>query len=125
MTDPWVIEEDGFDVARANYFETLFTVGNGRTGTRGSLEEGHLGALSGFFLNGVYDGHGVAVIDLVNARRVARVIDGLEQQVVVVTHQLDLLDGFDRVLVVDGGRVVEDAAPRPAIAAYRALMERR
>lgn len=64
------------------------------------------------------------LLDLVNARRVARVIDELEQQVVVVTHQLDLLDGFDRVLVVDGGRVVEDAAPRPAIAAYRTLMER-
>ncbi|MDP5182062.1 ABC transporter ATP-binding protein [Blastococcus sp. BMG 814] len=65
------------------------------------------------------------LLDLVNARRVARVIHELEQQVVVVTHQLDLLDGFDRVLVVDGGRIVEDAAPRPAVAAYRALMERR
>ncbi|MGY1718350.1 energy-coupling factor ABC transporter ATP-binding protein [Blastococcus sp. SYSU DS0552] len=65
------------------------------------------------------------LLDLVNARRVARVIDELEQQVVVVTHQLDLLDGFDRVLVVDGGRIVEDAAPRVAIAAYRALMEHR
>ncbi|MCZ2857538.1 energy-coupling factor ABC transporter ATP-binding protein [Blastococcus sp. VKM Ac-2987] len=65
------------------------------------------------------------LLDLVNARRVARVIGELEQQVVVVTHQLDLLDGFDRVLVVDGGRIVEDAAPRAAIAAYRALMERR
>ncbi|MGY2066235.1 energy-coupling factor ABC transporter ATP-binding protein [Blastococcus sp. SYSU DS0619] len=65
------------------------------------------------------------LLDLINARRVARVIDELEQQVVVVTHQLDLLDGFDRVLVVDGGRIVEDTAPRPAIAAYRALMERR
>ncbi|TYP87632.1 energy-coupling factor ABC transporter ATP-binding protein [Blastococcus xanthinilyticus] len=65
------------------------------------------------------------LLDLVNARRVARVIDELEQRVVVVTHQLDLLDGFDRVLVVEGGRIVEDAAPRPAIAAYRALMERR
>ncbi|CCG02260.1 energy-coupling factor ABC transporter ATP-binding protein [Blastococcus saxobsidens] len=65
------------------------------------------------------------LLDLVNARRVARVIDELEQQVIVVTHQLDLLDGFDRVLVVDGGRLVEDAAPGPAVAAYRALMERR
>jgi biotin transport system ATP-binding protein len=65
------------------------------------------------------------LLDLVNARRVAEVIAGLEQQVVVVTHQLDLLDGFDRVLVVDGGRVVEDAPPGPAVAAYRALMERR
>jgi biotin transport system ATP-binding protein len=65
------------------------------------------------------------LLDLVNARRVARVIAALEQQVVVVTHQLDLLDGFDRVLVIDGGRLVEDAAPGPALAAYRALMEGR
>jgi biotin transport system ATP-binding protein len=65
------------------------------------------------------------LLDLVNARRIARVIEELDQQVVVVTHQLDLLDGFDRVLVVDGGRIVEDAPPRTAIAAYRALMEGR
>ena len=65
------------------------------------------------------------LLDLVNARRVAELIAGLGQQVVVVTHQLDLLDGFDRVLVVDGGRVVEDAPPGPAVAAYRALMEHR
>ena len=30
-----------------------------------------------------------------------------------------------RVLVVDDGRVVEDAPPGPAVAAYRALMEHR
>ncbi|MDK3256705.1 energy-coupling factor ABC transporter ATP-binding protein [Blastococcus capsensis] len=65
------------------------------------------------------------LLDLINARRVARVIGELEQQVIVVTHQLDLLDGFDRVLVVDGGRVVEDAPPGAAVAAYRVLMERR
>jgi len=53
----WLVEQSGFDVARANYYETLFTVGNGRLGTRGSLEEGHLGQLSGTFLAGVYDGH--------------------------------------------------------------------
>ena len=62
------------------------------------------------------------LLDLVNARRIAELVSGLEQQVVVVTHQLDLLDGFDRVLVVDQGRVVEDTAPGPAVAAYRALM---
>jgi biotin transport system ATP-binding protein len=62
------------------------------------------------------------LLDLVNARRVARLIAALEQQVLVVTHQLDLLDEFDRVLVVDGGRVVSDAPPAPAVAAYRALM---
>ena len=62
------------------------------------------------------------LLDLVNARRIAGLIGGLEQQVVVVTHQLDLLDGFDRVLVVDGGRVVADDGPAAAIAAYRSLM---
>ena len=62
------------------------------------------------------------LLDLVNTRRVARVIEGLEQQVVVVTHDLDLLDGFDRVLVVDGGRVVADGAPDSSVGAYRELM---
>ena len=62
------------------------------------------------------------LLDLVNARRVGELIASLEQQVVVVTHQLDLLDCFDRVLVVDRGRVVADDAPGPAVAAYRALM---
>jgi biotin transport system ATP-binding protein len=42
--------------------------------------------------------------------------------VVLVTHQLDLLAGFDRVLVVDAGRVVVDDEPERAVAAYRSLM---
>ena len=62
------------------------------------------------------------LLDLVNARRIARVIDGLEQQVLVVTHHLELLDGFDRVLVLDEGRVVADGPPAASVAAYRALM---
>jgi len=62
------------------------------------------------------------LLDLINARRIARIIDELEQQVVVVTHQLDLLDGFDRVLVIDRGRVAADDAPGPAVAAYRRLV---
>ena len=33
----------------------------------------------------------------------------LPQQVVLVTHHLDLLDGYDRVLVFDEGRLVHDA----------------
>jgi len=65
------------------------------------------------------------LLDLVNTRRVAQVIDELEQQVVVVTHDLELLERFDRVLVIDGGRVVEDGAPESSIAAYRALMVHR
>jgi biotin transport system ATP-binding protein len=62
------------------------------------------------------------LLDLVNARRIARVVAGLEQSVVVVTHDLDLLGGFDRVLVVDGGRVVEDGPAEQSVRAYRKLM---
>jgi biotin transport system ATP-binding protein len=65
------------------------------------------------------------LLDLVNTRRVAQVIEELDQQVVVVTHDLDLLDGFDRVLVVDDGRVVEDGPPDSSVSAYRTLMVHR
>ena len=61
----WVIVEDGFNPALANTYETLFTVGNGYLGTRGSLAEGHEGALPGTFLRGVFDDHDSAVTDLV------------------------------------------------------------
>ncbi|NGP06216.1 ABC transporter ATP-binding protein [Rhodococcus sp. 14C212] len=62
------------------------------------------------------------LLDLRNARLIARTFADLEQQLVVVTHHLDLLTGFDRVLVVDGGRVVADDAPAPAIDYYRRLV---
>jgi biotin transport system ATP-binding protein len=62
------------------------------------------------------------LLDLVNTRRVAQVIEELDQQVVVITHDLNLLNGFDRVLVVDGGRVAADGPPDSSIAAYRSLM---
>jgi biotin transport system ATP-binding protein len=62
------------------------------------------------------------LLDARNARRVARLIADLPQQVVLVTHHLEQLDGFDRVLVVDGGRVVADGPPVGALAAYDALV---
>jgi biotin transport system ATP-binding protein len=62
------------------------------------------------------------LLDLVNARRVARVIAELPQSVVVVTHDLDLLDGFDRVIVMDAGTVVGDGPAEQSVRAYRKLM---
>ena len=62
------------------------------------------------------------LLDLVNTRRVAQVIEELPQQVVVVTHDLELLEGFDRVLVIDEGRLVQDGAPEDSVSAYRKLM---
>lgn len=62
------------------------------------------------------------LLDLRNARMIGEVVAGLETQVVLVTHQLDLLEGFDRVLVFDEARLVCDAKPTEAIDFYRRLM---
>lgn len=62
------------------------------------------------------------VLDLVNARRIAKIIAELPQAVVTVTHDLDLLEDFDRVLVMDAGRVVEDGPVEQSVRAYRKLM---
>ncbi len=64
------------------------------------------------------------LLDLANARRISALVAGLPQQVVLVTHHLDLLEGFDRVLVFDRGRIVCDAPPDAAVAHYRELMSR-
>ncbi|MDP3969522.1 MAG: ABC transporter ATP-binding protein [Nocardioides sp.] len=62
------------------------------------------------------------LLDLRNAARVAETVARLPLQVVLVTHHLDLLAGFDRVLVFDEGRLVHDGAPDAAVGHYRALM---
>ncbi|WP_402464526.1 energy-coupling factor ABC transporter ATP-binding protein [Isoptericola aurantiacus] len=62
------------------------------------------------------------LLDLRNTRAIARRLAALDQQLVLVTHDLDLVSGFDRVLVVDEGRVVVDDVPTVAVPAYRALM---
>lgn len=63
------------------------------------------------------------LLDLRNTRRVAQTLAALPQQVIVVTHQLGLLADFDRVLVVDAGRVVADGQPGESIEFYRRLVE--
>jgi biotin transport system ATP-binding protein len=63
------------------------------------------------------------LLDLANTRKVGRVMDELEQDVVVVTHHLDLLSGFDRVLVVEDGRVVADGSPGETLPWYVRSMD--
>lgn len=63
------------------------------------------------------------LLDLRNARTVADLLAGLDEQVVLVTHHLDLLAGFDRVVVIDGGRVLADDVPAAALAAYRQAVQ--
>ncbi|MDA2803582.1 energy-coupling factor ABC transporter ATP-binding protein [Nocardiopsis suaedae] len=65
------------------------------------------------------------LLDMHNARVIERTLRALPQRLVLLTHQLDMLQGFDRVLVMDGGRVVFDGAPDAATAHYTALMDAR
>jgi biotin transport system ATP-binding protein len=62
------------------------------------------------------------LLDARNARRIAEHFESLDQQLVVVSHHLELLESFDRVIVMEAGRVVADDEPRPALDAYRALI---
>ncbi|WP_194814137.1 energy-coupling factor ABC transporter ATP-binding protein [Nocardia sp. XZ_19_385] len=62
------------------------------------------------------------LLDLRNARVVARALDAMDQQVIVVTHQLALLDSFDRVILIDNGAVAFDGRPDDAVHTYRALV---
>lgn len=61
------------------------------------------------------------LLDLPNSRRVRAVISALGAQVVAITHDLDLLADFDRVLVVHEGRICYDSTPADAIAHYKKL----
>jgi len=61
------------------------------------------------------------LLDLRNTRRIIQAVEAADRAVVLVTHDLDLLAGFERVLCFDGGRVVADGPPVEVIAHYRAL----
>jgi trehalose/maltose hydrolase-like predicted phosphorylase len=55
VPDPaWRLEVDGFDPGRQREVEAWLTVGNGRTGTRGVLEEGSAGSGSALYVAGIF-----------------------------------------------------------------------
>ena len=58
------------------------------------------------------------LLDLANTRRIGDLLLGLEQQLLLVTHDLDLAARCDRVVVVEDARVRFDGAPDAAIADY-------
>ena len=58
------------------------------------------------------------LLDLRNKRRIAEVIDSLDQIAIVCSHDLDFLRAFDRVIVFEDGGVLIDDTPSPALARY-------
>jgi biotin transport system ATP-binding protein len=61
------------------------------------------------------------LLDLRNRELLRRTLAGLDQQIIMSTHDLELALEMDRVLVIDQGQVVFDGGPAAAVAAYRAL----
>ncbi|MBD2203765.1 beta-phosphoglucomutase [Calothrix sp. FACHB-1219] len=62
----WILTETQFHPDQLQSRETIFTIGNGYLGTRGSFEEGYMGALPATFIHGVYDDVPVVYTELVN-----------------------------------------------------------
>ncbi|MFN8110099.1 MAG: ABC transporter ATP-binding protein [Thermoleophilia bacterium] len=85
--------------------------------------EKHLVALCGVLALGpewlVLD-EPTTALDLVNRRRVVEVLDGLAPRLLVVSHDLELVAGFPRAVLLHDGAVTADGAPEACIAAYLA-----
>jgi biotin transport system ATP-binding protein len=62
------------------------------------------------------------LLDLRNRNRVERAIAELDQTVITVSHDLDLIAGYDRVLVFENGRIACDDVPAIAIPRYREMV---
>jgi biotin transport system ATP-binding protein len=60
------------------------------------------------------------LLDLGNSRRIGDLLLSLPQQVVLVTHDLELAARCDRALLVRDGRVEQDGAADDVISRYRA-----
>ncbi|MBN2689286.1 MAG: glycoside hydrolase family 65 protein [Gammaproteobacteria bacterium] len=61
----WVVEEK-FDVNKINFYETIFSIGNGYIGSRGSLEATHTAAFPQTFINGIFDHNDSSISHMVN-----------------------------------------------------------
>jgi kojibiose phosphorylase len=64
--NPWHIEESAFVPQKLHSHETVFTIGNGYFGTRGTFEEGYPKATPGTLLAGVFDQIAIAKEELAN-----------------------------------------------------------
>lgn len=62
----WILSETKFNPEQSHSRGTVFTIGNGYLGTRGSLEEGHARGLPATFIHGVYDDVPVVYTELAN-----------------------------------------------------------
>lgn len=66
-SEDWLIKEKGFHPRKQGRYESLFTLGNGYLGVRGSLEENPHGSYRGVYIAGIFDKSEAFVPELVKA----------------------------------------------------------
>ena len=64
-----------------------------------------------------------AGLDIPTTQQLARVLEGLKEvTLVLITHQPSVLQGYDRVLWVEEGRIVQDGPVAEVLPAFETQM---
>ena len=54
-SDPWKIIQDGFHSERERFYQSVFSIGNGKMGQRANFEENYSGdSMQGSYIAGLY-----------------------------------------------------------------------
>lgn len=61
------------------------------------------------------------LLDRRNSRRILQLLAGLSQQVVLLTHDLDAVADYERVLLFDEGHIVAEGSPVSVVSRYLTL----
>lgn len=63
-------------------------------------------------------------LDIPTKMRLARYLDGVEAQLLHISHEPAVLAGYDRVLWIEGGEIRQDGAAAPVLEAFTQAMVR-
>jgi alpha,alpha-trehalose phosphorylase len=110
--EPWAIRETELDLEVLAQTESIFALANGHLGLRGNLDEGEPRALSGTYLNGLYESFPIAYGEggygfAEDGQSVINVTDGKLIRLLVEDEPLDIhrgsLESHERVLDLKTG----------------------
>ncbi len=113
---PWRIIEEDFQVENNHHNESIFSIGNGFLGLRGTLEEDYTGppetTTPGFYINGIYDSEEIVYgEDAPNlpgwSQTIVNLMDWTRINIFLEGEKFDLLEGeveeYRRVLDMRSG----------------------
>ena len=66
-----------------------------------------------------------AGLDLATSMQLHRALEKLDQQIVLITHDLDVLADYDHVLWLDAGKLIDQGGPGDVLPRYKAEMQKR